>query len=80
MAFNRLKDLRKLKGLKQIDICKVLNVDQSTYSDYETGGIKINIEALVKLADLYETNIDYIVNLTDEKRPYPKVKKKKKKC
>ena len=45
---------------------------QNTYSQYETGEREIPIETFIKLADLYDTSVDYIINLTDEKKPYPR--------
>ncbi|QEY35337.1 helix-turn-helix transcriptional regulator [Caproiciproducens galactitolivorans] len=46
------------------------------YSDYELGKLNIPIPVLVKLADFYNTSIDYLVGLTDVKEPYPRRKKK----
>lgn len=63
----RLKDLREDNDIKQSDIAKLLNIRQSTYSQYENGKREIPISALWKLADYYGTNIDYLVGRTDKK-------------
>ena len=68
----RLRDIREDKDLKQADIAKILNVTQQTYSRYETGEISIDKNSLVKLALYYHTSVDYILGLTDERKPYPK--------
>lgn len=68
----RLRDIREDKDLKQIDLAKLLNVTQQTYSRYETGEISIDKNSLIKLANFYNTSVDYILGLTDERKPYPK--------
>ena len=62
MVFVRLKNLREDHDLSQSDIAKYLNISQRTYSYYETGGRDIPIQILIKLADYYNTSIDYLVN------------------
>ncbi len=69
---NRLKDLREDKDLLQKDIAKYLNMSQTGYSKYEVGTNDIPTEILKKLADFYNTSIDYLLCLTDERKPYPK--------
>lgn len=69
---NRLRDLREDKDLLQKDIAKVLNMSQTGYSQYETETNDIPTEILKKLASYYETSIDYLLCLTDERKPYPK--------
>lgn len=65
MVFVRLKNLREDHDLSQSDIAKYLNISQRTYSYYETGGRDIPIQILIKLADYYNTSIDYLVNRTN---------------
>lgn len=69
---NRLKELREDRDLLQQDISKLLNVSQVAYSYYELEKRQIPIDLLKKLANYYNTSIDYILYLTDEKMPYPK--------
>lgn len=70
--FSRIKNLRVQSSKTQKEMASMLNIDQSTYSDYETGKINIPIEALIKLAKCYDTSVDYIVEQTDTPEPYPK--------
>lgn len=69
---NRLKDLREDRDLLQKDIAKILNMSQTGYSKYEVGTNDIPTEILKKLASFYDTSIDYLLCLTDERKPYPK--------
>lgn len=69
---NRLKDLREDNDLYQKDIAKILNISQTGYSKYETETNDIPTSILIKLALFYETSIDYILGLTNEKKVYYK--------
>ncbi len=71
----RLKDLREDNDLYQKDVAKMLNISQTNYSKYELGKINIPVDTLVKLAIFFNTNIDYMLGLTDESKPYPRIKK-----
>jgi len=64
---NRLRDLREDKDLNQATVAKMLNIHQTTYSDYELGNLNIPVNVLIKLADFYNTSIDYLVGRVDVK-------------
>lgn len=68
----RLKDLREDRDLTQKKIAEYLHIKQNTYSQYENGQRQIPLEMLVSLAQYYGTSLDYIVGLTDNKKPYGK--------
>ncbi len=68
----RIKDLREDNDVKQRNIAEMLNIHQTTYSDYELGNLNIPVSVLCRLADFYDTSIDYLVGRTNEKKPYPK--------
>lgn len=71
MPFRRIKDLREDHDLTQRQIAEYLNIAQRTYSGYENGTRSMPIELLIKLAEYYQTSVDYLLGLTDEKKPYP---------
>ena len=73
----RLKDLREDGDITQKTLAEYLHVRQNTYSQYENGQRQIPIDLLISLADYYQTSVDYLLNLTDEPRPYPGSKKNK---
>lgn len=70
--FNRIKDLREDRDLYQKDLAKILNITQAQYSRIETNENQLSYEGLIKLASFYNTSIDYILGLTNNKTPYPK--------
>lgn len=63
----RLQDLREDNDITQSQIASVLNIKQNTYSQYENGKRQMPIELLWKLADYYNTSIDYLVGRTNTK-------------
>lgn len=73
---NRLKDLREDKDILQKDIAKIINTTQTNYSKYELEKIEIPNKVLIQLAFFYNTSIDYILGLTNETKPYPRIKKR----
>ena len=69
MKFQRIQDLRIDSDLSQKKIGEILHTSQRSYSHYETGSRNIPIEMLIRLADYYDTTIDYLVGRTDNKEP-----------
>lgn len=72
----RLKDLREDSDTTQKQLAEFLNIKQNTYSQYENGQRQIPIDALIKLALYFDTSTDYILELTNEIKSYPRNKKK----
>ncbi len=70
MYLKRLRDLREDKDLKQKDIADVLNIKQQQYSLYETGKRDLPFEFAIVLAKFYNTSLDYIAGLTNNKEKY----------
>ncbi len=66
----RLKDLREDNDFTQQYISEYLCIKQNTYSQYENGKRQIPLEALIKLANLYDVSIDYIVRRTNNPKLY----------
>lgn len=59
--------MREDSDYTQKYVAEYLLCDQSLYSKYERGERQLPLEFVVKLAKLYNTSVDYIVGLTDEK-------------
>lgn len=72
MTYNeRIFNLRDLYRHKQVEIAEFLNIGQTTYSDYERGALRMPVECLIKLADFYNVDMNYICGLSDKKAPFP---------
>jgi transcriptional regulator with XRE-family HTH domain len=74
--YERIREFREDRDLRQRELAELLCIGQTTYSDYENGKLNIPIPTLIKLAMFYETSIDYLVGITDEAKPYPRNRKK----
>lgn len=61
MYIKRLRDLREDHDLTQKQVADMLGIQQTVYSRYERGYQTIPLEHLIKLADFYKVNIDYII-------------------
>ena len=68
MKFDNIKNLRVETRKRQVELAEYLNVKQTTYSKYELGKINIPVEVLIKLADLYDVSLDFIVGRKIEKK------------
>lgn len=58
---NKLKECRKAKKMTQEEVAKLLNVTTQTYQNYELNKREPNIETLIKLANIFDTTIDYLI-------------------
>lgn len=69
---NKLKALRLEKGYTQIKMQMLTGIDQSDYSKIESGKRYYTFEQCRKIALALNTSMDYLADLTDEKKPYPR--------
>lgn len=69
--YNRIRDLREDRDLRQKDVAEQLQCSQVCYSYYEIGRRDIPTDVLIKLARFYNTSTDYLLGLTDVLAPYP---------
>ncbi len=70
--YARIRDLREDRDLTQEELGNAINVPQRTYAYYESGGRMVPPRVLCALADFHGVSVDYILGLTDEKKPYPR--------
>lgn len=68
--YSRLRELRVNHHMTQVQIAKYLNMSQTGYSQYEIGRNDVPTIVLIKLARFYKVSVDYMLNLTDETKPY----------
>lgn len=72
--YRRIRDLREDRDMKQREIGAYLQCTQACYSAYELGKRDIPTDVLIKLAAFHHTSVDYLLGLTDIRKPYPKAK------
>lgn len=69
--YRRIRDLREDSDLSQTKVAKMLGMSQTGYSKYETGENDLPTTILIKLAEFYNTSIDYLLDQTDIRERYP---------
>lgn len=72
MIYERIRNLREDNDWTQQHVADILFINRRTYSAYENGINSISPEILIKLAELHNTSVDYLLGLTDEKKSYNK--------
>ena len=60
-----LKKLRNQKGVSQQKLADTIEVSQQSINKYENHKIEPDIQTLIKLADYFETSVDYLIGHTD---------------
>lgn len=68
--YPRIRDLREDKDMNQTQVARMLGMSQTGYSKYETGENDIPTAVLIKLADFYDTSIDYMLGQTSIRKRY----------
>lgn len=61
----RLKQLRKKRGISQLQLAIELGMSQNTVSRYETGEREADYKTLILLADYFNVSIDYLLERTE---------------
>ncbi|MEA4973654.1 hypothetical protein SDC9_98018 [bioreactor metagenome] len=67
MFAERLKELRKEKGITQVDLADAMGLSKGTVAMWEVGKREASFETLGKLADYFETPIDYLLGRSDDR-------------
>lgn len=64
--YKRIRDLREDNDLTQKQIANMLNCSQQVYSNYELGQRDIPTTTLIKIAEIYDVSVDYILERTNK--------------
>jgi len=68
---SRLKYIREKRGWSQTFVCKKLSIPNSTLSGYERDYRSPDPEVLIKLSDIYEVSVDWILGKEDSRNNLP---------
>lgn len=70
MIYERIRNLREDRDWTQQHVADLLHINRRTYSAYENGVNAMSPEILIQLAQIHHTSVDYLLGLTDIKKPY----------
>ena len=62
--YQKIRDLREDRDLKQRELAEYLNCSQRVYSNYELGQRDIPTDILIRLSNFYKVSIDYLLGQT----------------
>lgn len=63
---NRIAELRKKNNISQKELGKIVNLNQRTISNYETGIAEPDLYTIRKLAEYFNVSIDYLLGSEEE--------------
>ncbi len=66
----RIKLLREEKELSQLELAKILNISNSTLSQYEAGNRVPGDDIKKKIANYFNVSVDFLLGRTEERNPY----------
>lgn len=66
-----IKLIRVINDYTQLKVQMETGIPQSMISKYEKGDLMPTAENLIILAKFYNTSLDFLMDLTDERTPYP---------
>ena len=64
---NRIKSLRKERGMSQDDVAKVLNRARTAIGKYENGDLDLGTEAIVRLCEIFDCTSDYLLGISEQR-------------
>lgn len=70
--YPNIRGLRTDNDLTQRQVARYLDMSQTGYSKYETGENDVPTSVLLRLADLYDVSVDYLLQSKEKpRRPQP---------
>lgn len=68
--YQRIRDCREDRDLRQKDIAELIGDTQQHYQQYESGKVEIPLHTMIMLAKIYDVSLDYLSGLTNDKRKF----------
>ena len=65
---NRIRELRKTRGMNQEALANYIGVSQQTISKIESNTNSLSMDILICLAEFFHVTTDYLLGLSNEKR------------
>lgn len=70
-----LKELRTQKHISQQQLADIIGISQQSVNKYENHGVEPDIDTLIKIAEYFNTSVDYLIGNTDINRIIENVEK-----
>ena len=69
----RIREIRKMRGLKQEELAELASLNRVTVAKYESGRVEPGAQALARIADALEVSTDVLLGRS-EMKPAPVVR------
>ena len=66
----RLKSLRKERGITQSQLAEILNYGYTAISNYESGRNEPSIKDIKKISEFFDVSVDYLLCVSEIRKPY----------
>lgn len=66
LVAERLREARKMAGLSQGQVAKILSLHRPTISEIEAGNRKVSVEELTRFSEMYEVSISWLLGDSPE--------------
>jgi len=74
---DRIMELRKIKNLSQQDVADKIKISRAQMNRYENQAVQPPADVLNKLAKLFDTTVDYLINGATEAKAKAQLKDSK---
>lgn len=71
----RLRELRKEKGLSQVELGEMLGYGYTAISAYENGRNEPSFSDFIHICEILDVSADYILGISDIRKPYAVLEK-----
>lgn len=71
---NRLKELRLNAGITQSELAKAAETTQRNISYWESGKIELNLNAAIRIAQIFQVEVEYLAGYSDDLGVKPDIK------
>ena len=71
VKLSRLQELRKKVGMTQKQLAELMGVKPHSIQRLEYGTSRPSVENLVRLADIFDVSLDYLIGRSDDPNSLP---------
>lgn len=64
---NRIREARKMAGLSQAQVAKMLSLHRPSISEIEAGNRSVSAEEMAKLAEIFDVSVSWLIGEGAEK-------------
>ncbi len=64
---NRIREARKMAGLSQAQVAKILGIHRPSVSEIEAGNRSVSAEEMAKLAEIFDVSMSWLIGEGAEK-------------